>query len=192
MKAKLLLLIVLALGSIASAQTVDKQKVSEFATAVARAEGFGVKHAIPTRYHNPGNIRSTRTGHHYAGQIGLNRCGYVIFKSDAYGWQALQDQLVLMASGQSAHYDPDMTIIKVAKVYATGWRTWSKNVAKTLGVEPNTKLRDFFTTAPPVEPTVMTDNMVPVLDFTLPFAEPVLDTVGFCNDVHQQNCKEKE
>jgi hypothetical protein len=170
MKAKLLLLIVLALGSIVSAQTVDKQKVSEFATAVARAEGFGVKHAIPTRYHNPGNIRSTRTGHHYAGQVGLNRCGYVIFKSDAYGWQALQEQLELMASGQSAHYGTDMTITQVAKRYATGWRTWSKNVAKQLGVEPNTKLSEFFAaTEVPEAPEAADETMADILNLGLPF-----------------------
>ncbi len=167
MKAKLLLLIVLALGSIASAQTVDKQKVSEFATAVARAEGFGVKNAIPTRYHNPGNIRSTRNGHHYAGQVGLNRCGYVIFKSDAYGWKALNDQLELMASGQSAHYGTDMTITQVAKRYATGWRVWSKNVAHQLGVEPNTKLNEFFAVAPEPEVPVLDDEIAGIVNFTV-------------------------
>jgi hypothetical protein len=150
MKAKLLILIALALSGVATAQNVDKQKVDQFATAVARAEGFGVPHAIPTRYHNPGNIRS-RSLHAYAGQIGLNRCGYVIFKNDAYGWKALKTQLELMASGQSAHYDTDMTITKVAKRYATGWRLWSKNVAKQLGVEPTTTLADFFAAEPPTE-----------------------------------------
>lgn len=154
MKAKLLLFIVLALSAVSAAQSVDEQKVDQFATAVARAEGFGVRNAIPTRYHNPGNIRSTRTGHHYAGQVGLNRSGYVIFKSDAYGWKALHDQLVLMASGQSAHYDTDMTIVKVAKRYATGWRLWSKNVAKNLGVPPTTTLADFFAAAQPTEEAV--------------------------------------
>lgn len=149
MRAKLMLAAMLALPLFAAAQTVDQQKLDSFATAVAHAEGFGVPHAIPTRYHNPGNIRSTRNGHRYAGQVGLNRCGYVIFKSDAYGWKALKDQLVLMASGQSAHYDTDMTITKVAKRYATGWRTWSKNVAKVLGVEPSTTLAEFFADVPP-------------------------------------------
>jgi hypothetical protein len=158
MKAKLLILIALMLSGVAMAQDVDKQKVDQFATAVARAEGFGVPHAIPTRYHNPGNIRSTRTGHRYAGQVGLNRCGYVIFKNDAYGWKALKDQLELMASGQSAHYDTDMTITKVAKRYATGWRTWSKNVAKQLGVDTTTTLADYFAPAPPTE-TVQDDDV---------------------------------
>jgi hypothetical protein len=156
MKAKLLLLLMLVLTGIASAQDVDKQKVANFATAVAKAEGFGVPHAIPTRYHNPGNIRSTRTGHHYAGQVGLNRCGYVIFKSDAYGWKALQEQLELMASGQSAHYDTNMTIVSVAKMYATGWRVWSKNVAKRLGVPPTTTLAEYFAAEAP-EPSDTTE-----------------------------------
>ena len=167
MKAKLLLLLMLALTGIASAQDVDKQKVANFATAVAHAEGFGVRNAIPTRYHNPGNIRSTRTGHHYAGQVGLNRSGYVIFKTDAYGWKALQDQLELMASGQSAHYDTNMTITKVAKRYATGWQVWSKNVAKRLGVPPTTTLAEYFAPAP-----VESQNDEPIsnlLGIDLPF-----------------------
>jgi hypothetical protein len=144
MKAKLLLLIGLSLPALSAAQAVDQQKIESFAAAVARAEGFGVKGAIPTRYHNPGNIRSTANGHHYAGQVGLNRCGYVIFKSDRYGWKALDEQLTLMASGQSKFYGTNMTIVKVAKVYATGWQTWSKNVSRQLGVPPNTSLLAYF------------------------------------------------
>lgn len=144
MKAQLLFFVVLCLLGISGAQHVDKQKVKKFATAVAQAEGFGVPHAVPTRCHNPGNIRSTRSGHHYAGQIGLNHNGYVIFKSDYYGWIALEKQLTLMASGRSAHYGTDMTIAQVAKHYATGWRTWSKNVAHRLGVTPDTSLAEYF------------------------------------------------
>jgi hypothetical protein len=159
---------------------VDKQKVAQFATAVARAEGFGVPHAVPTRYHNPGNIRSTRTGHHYAGQIGLNRCGYVIFKNDAYGWKALQEQLVLMASGKSAHYGTSMTITQVAKMYATGWRLWSKNVAHNLGVQPTMTLREFF--APEEAPTVTMTATMP----NITFSQPVMPTLAD-NDLLSSN-----
>lgn len=170
MKAKLLLVSALVLFSVLSAHAIDKQKLDTFATAVAHAEGFGVHRAVPTRYHNPGDIRSTRNGHHYAGQIGLNRSGYVIFKNDAYGWAALKDQLVRMASGQSAHYGTDMTITKVAKVYATGWRVWSKNVSKELGVEPNTTLRAYFADdeppsldIPATEISLLFEPAIPVL-----------------------------
>jgi hypothetical protein len=178
MRAKLMLVAMLALPVFAGAQTVDKQKLDSFASAVAHAEGFGVPHAIPTRYHNPGNIRSTRNGHRYAGQVGLNRCGYVIFKSDAYGWAALKEQLTLMASGQSEHYGTGMTITQVAKRYATGWRLWSKNVAKILGVTPDTTLAEFFAPAPQY---VLEQQPVQDADFLLP------DFAAFANEFQPAN-----
>ena len=144
-----MIVVLASLTGVGAAQQVDHEKVQSLAEAIAKAEGFGVKGAIPTRYHNPGNIRSTKTGHHYDGQIGLNHCGYVIFKSDRYGWRALREQLELMASGQSAHYGTDMTILNVAKIYATGWRLWAKNVSKGLGVSPATTLKEYFTVTAP-------------------------------------------
>jgi hypothetical protein len=82
----------------ARAQAVDSDKVHSLAVAIAKAEGFGVKGTVPTRYHNPGDIRS-RSLHAYKGQVGLNRCGYVIFKNDKAGFAALETNLMLMASG---------------------------------------------------------------------------------------------
>jgi hypothetical protein len=153
-RAFLVLAVLTLIPIFARAQVVDSKKVIAMSQAVAQAEGFGVPHTVPTRYHNPGNIRSTRNGHHYAGQIGLNRCGYVIFKKDSYGWQALREQLTLMALGQSAYYKTNMTITQVAKRYATSWRVWAKNVSGQLGVLPTTTLRAYFTPEEPVAPSI--------------------------------------
>jgi hypothetical protein len=153
-RALLLLAVLTVIPIFAQAQAVDTEKVIAMSQAVAQAEGFGVPHTIPTRYHNPGNIRSTRNGHHYAGQVGLNHSGYVIFKNDSYGWRALREQLTLMASGQSAHYGVDMTITQVAKRYATNWRVWAKNVSNRLDVPPTTTLRAYFTPEEPVAPSM--------------------------------------
>ncbi len=162
MKAKLLLFISLVLPVVSAAQTVDQQKVATFATAVAHAEGFGVRQAIPTRYHNPGDIRST-SAHAYAGQVGLNKAGYVIFKNDHYGMKAFQAQIVLMATGQSKHFTTNMTLAQVAKIYTPiGWKAWMKNVTNELGVTPNTTLAAYFTPAAP-QPEATEDA---VLDFT--------------------------
>lgn len=170
-KRAFLLLAVLTIFPIfARAQAVDSEKVHSLAVAVAKAEGFGVKGAVPTRYHNPGDIRS-RLAHAYKGQIGLNHQGYVIFKNDKAGFAALEANLLLMASGQSKYYGTDLTIIKVAKLYATGWRTWSKNVAKNLGVPPTTTLRAYFAPEEIVAPTVpMTSVMIelPTMGIVLP------------------------
>jgi|HubBroStandDraft_1064217.scaffolds.fasta_scaffold133585_3 hypothetical protein len=151
----LLVLAVLTIAPIfARAQVViDSQKVHTLALAVAKAEGFGVKGTVPTRYHNPGDIRSTSL-HAYKGQVGLNRCGYVIFKNDKAGFAALESNLILMASGQSKHYGPNMTITKVAKTYATGWKLWAKNVSKTLGVSPTTTLAAYFAPEEIVAPVI--------------------------------------
>lgn len=172
MKAKLLLLIALLLPSIAAAQTVDKQKVGEFATAVAHAEGFGVKHAIPTRYHNPGDIKSLPTAAKLPGQKSLGKGGHVVFRTDAAGWDALTDQITKMVDGRSKHFNADMTIAQVAKRYAGNWRPWVKIVSRELGVEPNTKLCDLLlekeVDAPPTVP------MTSVATIILPAPTPVL------------------
>lgn len=144
------LLISLCLTVVAHGQvlSMDEQKLDAFAHAIARAEGFGVRNTIPTRCHNPGDIRSSRSGHHYAGQVGLSKRGYVIFKNDAAGFAALKDQLRLILSGQSKHYNADMTIAHVAKVYSGGSRAWSKIVSKHLEVPASTTLRTYFDLAP--------------------------------------------
>jgi hypothetical protein len=121
---------------------VDEQKVDAFAHAIASAEGFGVKHTIPTRYHNPGDIRADRSVR-YPDQVGLRK-GYVVFKNDEAGFAALKTQLRKIVNGESRHYNPDMTIEKVAKVYAGNWRRWSKNVCRQLQVPPSTTLRAYL------------------------------------------------
>jgi len=150
MRIPIIFILVLGLAQLASSQIfVDEKKLDDFALAVAHAEGFGVRNTVPTRYHNPGDLRARR-GHHYEGQVGLNRHGYVIFKNDAAGFAALKDQLRLVVSGQSKRYNTDMTISRVARVYATRWQIWAKNVAKELEVTPATTLGEYFELPPNV------------------------------------------
>lgn len=141
----------LAVAAHGQVQTIDEQKLDAFAHAVADAEGFGVKHAIPTRCHNPGDIRIFVKGVHYPGQVGVTRHGYVIFKNDAAGFAALKVLLTKIYNGQSKHYKPDMSIAKIGKIYASGSRVWGRNVARNLGVEPTVTLAAFLreTDVPP-------------------------------------------
>lgn len=127
----------------AQATQPDNDRVDALAHAIAKAEGFGVHGTIPTRYHNPGDIRAGKTAH-YPGQVGLNKHGYVIFKNDAAGFAALNSLLLKMASGESRFYGTDMTVLKMAKIYATGWRLWAKNVTKNLGISPSITLKAYF------------------------------------------------
>src|ERR1700675_600208 len=141
MKAKLLLL--LGLGSLpvlGQAQTVDSKKLNCFATAVAHAEGYGVHHAIPTRYHNPGDLKSAPIYKKLPGQKALGKGDHVIFESDAAGWAALRDYLSKMVDGRSSRFNPSMTLAQVARVYAGNWRPWLKTVARELNAAPPTTL----------------------------------------------------
>jgi hypothetical protein len=135
---------------------------SPLATAIARAEGFGAsKKNIPTRYHNPGDIRASR-GVHYPGQAGLNKHGYVIFRDDKAGWAALEDQLNRIVTGESRFYTVNDSLQQMARKYATS-RTWVRNVAHILGVTPGTSLWQILD----VPPVVMARSNPHELDFLL-------------------------
>lgn len=125
--------------------------VHTLADAIARTEGFYSKGTIPNRYHNPGDIRS-RLPHAYPGQVGLNRSGYVIFRSDRYGWAALHAQIQRVIDGTSTQYDQSMTFAEIAKVYATDPR-WKKSVCKILKITPALTFQEYFNLAPRVRMT---------------------------------------
>ena len=177
MKAKLLLLLGLCLLPIlAQAQTVDKQKLNCFATAVAHAEGFGVRHAIPTRYHNPGDLKSRRDLTRLPGQKRLGKGDHVVFATDAAGWAALRDYLSKMVDGRSHRYNPDMTLAQVSRIYAGNWRPWLRTVARELNVEPTVKLRDLLLLEDIEAPQIEVANIqIPFPLFNVPQpAPPVL------------------
>jgi hypothetical protein len=158
MKAKLLLFLGLSmLPAIGQAQTVDKQKLNSFATAVAHAEGFGVRHAIPTRYHNPGDLKSAAIYHPLPGQKMLGKGGHIVFENDTAGWAALRDYLSKMVDGRSRRFKPDMTLAQVSRVYAGNWRPWLTIVTKELDVPPNVRLRDLLFYQEPEPPQIVTE-----------------------------------
>jgi hypothetical protein len=106
-------------------------KIRRIAQAIARAEGYGVPGAIPTVRNNPGNIK---------GPDGVIRT----YSTPEEGWQALYRQVLLMLTGESRFYKPEMTIAEIARIY-TGeaqFMNWARNVSRVLGVTPDTRLRD--------------------------------------------------
>ena len=129
------------------------QPVLFFSKAIAAAEGFGVPNAIPTRYHNPGDIKFV-AGYKYPGQIGIGKGGHVIFRNDAAGWAALNHQVHKILDGTSRHYNLDMTLRQIGKKYAENWRVWSNYVARELHCPPTTTLREIFGIPPGMETTL--------------------------------------
>jgi hypothetical protein len=144
MKAKLLMLLMLSLPVLLGAQTIDRQQVDKFAVAIAHAEGFGFKRTIPSRYHNPGDMKSRATAVKLPGQKSIGKGGHIVFSNDRAGWAALKDQIAKMVDGRSKHFNADMTIAQVGRVYAVRWRPWVAIVTSELNVEATTKLRDLL------------------------------------------------
>lgn len=150
--------------SVASAQEVDVQKLQSLSVAISHAEGFGVRRAIPTRYHNPGDLKSTPRLSPLPGQRGLGKGQHIVFRNDQAGWKALNDYLLKMVDGRSRRYKPDMTIKDIARIYAARWRPWVKIVTTELGVPANTKLAEFLYVqeiAPPEIPVLVTNPDFP-------------------------------
>jgi hypothetical protein len=121
------------------------ERIILFAQAIASAEGFGVKGAIPTIYHNPGDLKPPDGSNNFwAGQTGIGNGGHAIFDSDASGFAALYKQIRLWQTGKSSVIFPYFTFTQAAQKYAENWQPWLANVTRILGVQPSDTLGDYF------------------------------------------------
>lgn len=124
-------------GTGVSVVPVYSPAIKRFAEAIATAEGFGVPGAIPTRAHNPGDLKLPAS----LSPLGY-LAGHTIFATDEDGWQALYRQLQLIVDGRSRIYTLSMTIDEMGARYAPpDPQTWARNVARVLGVPTNVRLR---------------------------------------------------
>jgi hypothetical protein len=135
----------------------QQEQVHTFARAIARTEGFFVRGTIPNRLHNPGDIM-TSLPHAYPGQVGIYK-HYAVFKSDAWGWAALERQIQRVIDGSSTKYSQDMTMVQIAKVYAENWSYWGKTVCKILKISPQLTFQEYFGLAPRVRFTYDIPNV---------------------------------
>ncbi len=120
--------------------------IARFAYAIAHAEGFGVPDALPTRAHNPGDLKLGDRGN---GTIQ----GKTVFASDADGWLALKAQIRLMWLDRSDYYGPDDTFQEIAVTWTGGdnWQAWLSIVSRDLGVTAQTTLRGYLRPSSPPE-----------------------------------------
>ncbi len=116
--------------------------VDSLAEAIAYAEGFFVAGSRAARNHNPGDLTVDVTGK------GIGKDGiFIVYASDADGWDALKHQVNLMLTNASQIYNNQMTIREVASRYTTTDQlAWATNVAARLGVSMDTKLSDLAVT----------------------------------------------
>ncbi len=142
---KTIITLVLLTASVIAHALTPTQKLAH---AIAKAEGFGARNAKPTRLHNPGDIRA-RCGNAYPGQVGIDKQGYAIFKTDRAGWAALEAQIDKIVVGASRFYSVNSTLRQLGRGYATS-SIWARNVAKNLGVTPDTSLFEILDVAPAI------------------------------------------
>lgn len=137
-----LLIVLASVGGYA--EDPDTDKINDLATAISHAEGFGKNHTIPSRYHNPGDLKAFSQSTSLAGQVRIGKAGHIVFKDDEAGKAALREYILRMVDGRSSHYHPNMTFNQVAHIYAENWRPWVRVVSRELGVPPNTTLQAYF------------------------------------------------
>lgn len=118
---------------------VPSDKVKTIAQAIAHAEGFGVAGAIPTRAHNPGDLKMGDLGN---GSIN----GKTVFSSDVDGWNALYKQIDLMVSGGSAYYSATDSWRRIAQTWVgdSDYVNWLNTVTSDLGVDPDSSLQEYM------------------------------------------------
>ena len=147
---KFLICLILALPVAGITQSRDNSPpvtVRTFARAIAYAEGFGRPHAIPTRYHNPGDLKAVR-GFAYPGQKAVGKAGHIIFRTDADGWAALEHQIQRTLDGESRIYSIRMSLRDYSRRYAGNSRRWCANVARALTANADVTLAELFEIAP--------------------------------------------
>jgi hypothetical protein len=71
--------------------------IDDLATAIQRMEGWAPG-SVSFRNNNPGNLRPLGAGRTWAGQIGVDSGGYVVFDGYASGLAALKKQIGILIS----------------------------------------------------------------------------------------------
>jgi len=127
----------------------SSESIQAISAAIARAEGFGVSGAIPTRAHNPGDVVEGDKGY---GTLGTEHI--TVFSDDSTGWQALYHLVNRILSDEVSSYrdafglssNLDMTFYQLAQKYTGNDSpdTWANNVASILGVSADVTLRQYL------------------------------------------------
>lgn len=148
--------------------------LSQFAAAIANAEGFNSPGSRPQRNNNPGDLRN------WPG-VPADSAGYSIFPNPQAGWNALEQDLATIAAGQSQYISPEMTIAQMGAVWAGGDPNWASNVAAYLGVSSAAMIGQFLpgnAPAPAPGPGVQAANPLPALSVSAPMSGEDFATLG--------------
>lgn len=121
------------------------QTVIDLAQAIAHAEGFGVLGTVPTRAHNPGDLKIPNWQGAVTGAEGIS-----VFLTDEEGWAALYAQLMRISNSLSHIYNLNMTFLQFSQHWTdTQDEAWLDNVLYKLqvfgrSVDKFTTLGEYF------------------------------------------------
>jgi hypothetical protein len=112
--------------------------MTKLALLISKMEGFGIPGAVPTTHNNPGDLRHSPHSQHPGGPSHANDIGSI--DTVQHGWQDLERQLQIYA-------DEGLTLRQAINLYAppsdhNETSAYLAFVAKGLGVDPDTPVRD--------------------------------------------------
>lgn len=109
--------------------------MSKLAELIAKEEGFGIPGSVPTRDHNPGDLRhSPHSMHSLDDPDGIG-----VIDNDADGWEDLERQLRLDAS---RGLTLQQLVFKYAPPEENNSAQYLKYLCDGLGVDPNTTVEE--------------------------------------------------
>ena len=123
---------------------ISEELIIRISNAIAKAEGFFSEdpHVLPRRAHNPGDITDAdgwRIG--TTPSAGPHAAPINVYATDDDGWRALHQKVRRMLSGSSHTYTLDLSIMGLGLKWS-GDPVWAHNVARDLGVAPDTTLAE--------------------------------------------------
>lgn len=123
-------------------------RAETLARAIAKAEGFGIAGALPTRINNPGDMElgDRGWGTEAAKTIYEKASWDATFDDKADGCSALWRECFAILSGASHDYEPTMTFFQLAQEWTGGDKpsAWAAIVCGELGTEPEMTLETFL------------------------------------------------
>lgn len=117
-------------------------RVWDCCRAIAYAEGYNVAGSNPARLNNPGDISDGVPPYKSEYHSGSN---ITVFPDANTGWQWLYTKVNRAASGNSSTYDPSQSWREIGALWAPpNAEVWASNVARNLGVDPDSSLGDYI------------------------------------------------
>jgi hypothetical protein len=124
-----------------------QQKATALAKAIAKAEGFGVPGALPTRINNPGDMElgDRGWGTEAAKTIYPKADWNADFSDKTDGCSALRRECFAILTGASHSFDLSWSFAQLAQEWTGGDKpaAWASIVSQSIGISTETTVREY-------------------------------------------------